>query len=114
MISYKLIITYFTTYRTTPPSEQISPHPHLIHNNNTTTNTKMASSEPDLSLLPEERLQLAIKAFQASQVANIYATSQLYNVPYAKLYRRLRDRATHQDAQINNQLLTTTEEKTLI
>ena len=58
----------------------------------------MASSEPDLSLLPEERLQLAIKAFQASQVANIYATSQLYNVPYATLFRRLSDRDIHQDA----------------
>jgi hypothetical protein len=48
----------------------------------------MASSEPDLSLLPKGRLQLAIKAFQASQVANIYATSQIYKVPYAILYRR--------------------------
>jgi hypothetical protein len=98
MISYKLIITYFTTYRTTPPSEQISPHPHLIHNNNTTTNTKMAGSKPDLSLLPEERLQLTIKAFQTSQIANIYATSQLYNVLYATLFRRLNDRDIHQDA----------------
>ena len=74
----------------------------------------MASSEPDLSLLPKGRLQLAIKAFQASQVANIYATSQIYKVPYAILYRRWRDRATYKDAHINNQLLTTIEEKALI
>jgi hypothetical protein len=74
----------------------------------------MAGPEPDLGLLPEERLQLAIKALQASQVTNIRVASQLYNVPYATLYHRLRGRTTRQDAQVNNRLLTTTEEKVLI
>jgi hypothetical protein len=74
----------------------------------------MAGPEPDLSLLPEERLQLAIKAFQPSQIANIYATSQLYNVPYTTFNHRLRGRVTRQDTQINNRRLTTAEEKALV
>ena len=61
----------------------------------------MAGPESDLGQLPEERLQLAIKALQASQVANIHVASQLYNAPFATLYdsyHRLRGHATRKDA----------------
>jgi hypothetical protein len=74
----------------------------------------MASRKPDLSLLLQERLDLAIEAIKTSQVSNIRVASQLYNVPYATLYYRLQGWPTHRDAQVSNHKLTTTEEKTLL
>jgi hypothetical protein len=74
----------------------------------------MASSEPDLGLLPEKRLDLAIQAFNSGQVASIRAASRLYEVPYTSVHNRLNGLTTRHNAQVNNRRLTSTEEKTLI
>jgi hypothetical protein len=74
----------------------------------------MANLEPNLSVLPEKRIDLAIQAVKASQLPNLQVAAHLYNVSYTILYNRFHGRITRQNAQINNRKLTTTEEKALL
>jgi hypothetical protein len=74
----------------------------------------MAIPAANTTIPYENRLDLALKAIELSQVTSIRAAAALYGVSRATLQNRLRGRVTRRDAQVNNRKLTSTEELALL
>ena len=66
------------------------------------------------STLDEERIGLAIKAFESRQFRSVRATAAAYDVPTRTIQYQIDGRPTRQEAQAKNIKLSPTEESALL
>ncbi|XP_044720074.1 helix-turn-helix, psq domain-containing protein [Hirsutella rhossiliensis] len=68
----------------------------------------------DQSIPREERVLLAVKAYQQGQFDSTHKAATAYDVPQSTVSGRLRGARPRRDAQMNSQKLTATEETALV
>ncbi|KAL1960690.1 hypothetical protein VTO42DRAFT_6520 [Malbranchea cinnamomea] len=73
----------------------------------------MPPRKPQQTSNQEEKIQLAIQAYQRGQVRSLRKASALYSVPFTTLRDRYNGRATRENAQEKNRKLSKSEEITL-
>ncbi|XP_044718740.1 helix-turn-helix, psq domain-containing protein [Hirsutella rhossiliensis] len=64
----------------------------------------------DQSIPREERVLLAVKAYQQGQFDSTHKAATAYDIPHSTVSGRLRGARPRRDAQMNNRKLTATEE----